>query len=67
METKTKTQKKELIDWISTIQDVEVLNELANIKRQTTFNFEEEFKKGLTVEEFRVAIKERIRNYNWKK
>ncbi len=60
-------QKQELIDWISTINDVSVLEDLKELKRRDTFNFEEEFKKGLTVEEFRAAIKKRIRNYDWKK
>ena len=60
-------QKQELIDWIATINDVSVLDDLKELKRRDTFNFEEEFKKGLTVEEFRTAIKKRIRNYDWKK
>ena len=60
-------QKQELIDWIATINDVSVLDDLTELKRRDTFNFEEEFKKGLTVEEFRAAIKKRIRNYDWKK
>ncbi len=63
----TISQKQELIDWIANIEDVSVIENLTEMKRRTTFNFEEEFKKGLTVEEFRTAIKERIRNYDWKK
>ncbi len=60
-------QKQEIIDWIATINDVSVLEDLKELKRRDTFNFGEEFKKGLTVEEFRAAIKKRIRNYDWKK
>ena len=44
MEAQTTTQKQELIDWILTIEDVEVLKELINLKKKTTFNFDEEFK-----------------------
>lgn len=67
METLTLSKKQELIDWIATIEDVAVYEDLVEIKRRATFNFDEEFKNGLTVEEFRTAIKERIRNYDWKK
>ncbi len=63
----TISQKQELIDWIFSIEDVSIIENLTEMKRRATFNFEEEFKKGLTVEEFRTAIKERIRNYDWKK
>jgi protein involved in polysaccharide export with SLBB domain len=61
------TQKKEIIDWILSIEDQAVLNEIEVIKKQTNFNFDEEFKKGLTVEQFRTAIKERIASYNWER
>lgn len=60
-------QKKEIIDWILSIEDQSVLNEIEIIKKQTSFDFDEEFKKGLTVDQFRTAIKERIKTYNWKK
>ena len=61
------TQKKEIIDWILSIEDQEVLNEIEMLKTQSSFDFDEEFKKGLTVEEFRTAIKERISSYNWER
>ena len=64
---KISRQKQELIDWISNMNDVSALDNLTELKRRETFNFEEEFKKGLTVEEFRTAIKKRIRNYDWLK
>ena len=41
----TTTSKQELIDWISTIEDKETLLILQGIKHQSTFNFDEEFKK----------------------
>jgi hypothetical protein len=63
METQTTTQKKELIDWISTIDDVEVLKELTNIKKHATFNFDEEFKKGISSEEARQLSKDKIREW----
>ncbi len=63
METKTLTQKQELIDWIASIENTDVIHELLNLKRQATFDFDEEFKKGLTVEEARKLSKDKIREW----
>lgn len=62
----TTTSKQELIDWISKLEDIEILSELAVIKRKATFNFDEEFKKGIPLEEFRERMLERVRLYPWK-
>ncbi len=67
MEALITTQKQELIDWISTIEDVEVLKELINLKKQTTFNFDEEFKKGISGEELKKRISKYISELPWKK
>jgi hypothetical protein len=61
--TEIEIQKQELIDWIATINDVSVLDDLIELKRRDTFNFEEEFKKGITVEEARKISKEKIREW----
>ncbi len=63
METKTLTQKQELIDWIASIENTDVIHELLNLKRQATFDFDEEFKKGLTVEEARKLSKDKTREW----
>ena len=63
----TLTTKQELIDWISTIENPETLMILKGIKHQATFNFEEEWKKGIPIEEFREEMLRRVRNYPWKK
>lgn len=60
------TTKQELIDWISTIEDQDTLLILKGIKHKATFNFEEEFKKGISLEEFREQMLNRVRNYPWK-
>ncbi len=62
----TTTSKKELIDWISNLKDEKLLLELAMIKRKATFNFDEEFKKGITLDEARKRSVEKIRKY-WSK
>ena len=61
------TQKKEIIDWILAIEDQAVLNEIEVLKKQNSFDFDEEFKKGLTVEEFRKRTTEFIKSLPWKK
>lgn len=62
----TTTSKKELIDWISNLKDEEMLLELAIIKRKATFNFDEEFKRGISLEEAKKRSIEKIRKY-WSK
>ena len=63
----TTTSKQELIDWISNLEDIEILSELSVIKRKATFNFDEEFKKGITGEELKKRLSERLRALPWKK
>lgn len=61
-------QKKEIIDWILSLENKEILNDIYTFKKQTTtFNFDEEFAKGLTIEEFKAEMKKRIRSYPVKK
>ena len=67
METKTRTQKQELIDWIASIENTEVIHELLNLKRQATFDFDAEFKKGITGEELKKRTTEFMKTLPWKK
>ena len=63
----TTTAKKDIIEWISTLEDEKLLMEIATMKRNATFNFEEEFKKGITGEELKKRLSERLRTLPWKK
>ena len=63
----TISQKQELIDWISSIEDVSIIENLTEMKRRATFNFEEEFKKGITGEELKRRIRKHISELPWKK
>lgn len=57
-------QKKEIIDWVLTLEDEALLNELYQFKQQSKLiNFEEELKNGMSILEFKAEIKRRIRNY----
>ena len=64
---KTIISKKDLIDWISSLEDKKILEELSNIKRKATFNFDEEFNKGITGEELKKRISAKISALPWKK
>jgi hypothetical protein len=59
--------KQEIIDWVSKLEDESTLMILEGVKRNATFKFEEEWKKGIPLEEFRNEMLKRVRNYPWKK
>ena len=61
------TQKKEIIDWISSLDNPLILNNIYNLRKESKLSFEERCAKALTLEEFRAEIKKRIRNYPVKK
>ncbi len=63
----TISQKQELIDWISSVEDVSIIENLIEMKRRATFNFEEEFKKGITGEELKRRTTEFLKTLPWKK
>ena len=75
METITKSkstkpiisQKQELIDWISSIEDISMIENLTEMKRRATFNFDEEFNKGITGEELKRRLRKHISELPWKK
>ena len=60
-------QKKEIIDWILSIEDQAVLNEIEMLKTQSSFNFDEEFKKGISGEELKKRTTEFLKTLPWKK
>jgi hypothetical protein len=61
------TQKSELIKWINSIEDVSILKKLEVIKSETTFDFEKEWARGISVEDARKKSKEFIKTLPWKK
>lgn len=61
------TQKKEIIDWILSLEDQTVLNEIEILKKQTSFDFDEEFKKGISGEELKIRTTEFLKTLPWKK
>lgn len=66
MEAHSTIQKRELIDWISSIEDEVILNKIVTIKREATFNFEEELKKGISADEFKERTTKYLKSLPWK-
>lgn len=60
-------KKKELIEWLLNLEDDVILNKINELKQKTKLDFEKEFNNGLTMEEFRTEIKNRINTYSLKK
>jgi hypothetical protein len=60
-------QKQEIIDWITTLDNPVIINDVYLIKEKSNFDFKEAFEKGMTSEEFRKTTTEFIHSLPWKK
>ena len=60
------TQKKEIIAWILCIDDQEILNKIESLKPRKKFDFEEEFKKGISGEELKNRTTAFLKTILWK-
>jgi hypothetical protein len=60
-------QKAELKDWIDTITDENILEEILAIKSQKQFDFEKEWARSISVSEARTKSKTMIASLPWKK
>lgn len=63
----TLEKKKELADWLMALENDDILNKIADLKKKSTLDLENKFKNGLEIEDFRSEIKERIKNYSSRK
>lgn len=59
----TLTQKKEILDWISNLDNPIILNTIYKIKENNNLSFKERFENGLTSEEFKQEMTKRIKEY----
>jgi hypothetical protein len=60
-------QKSELIKWINSIEDVTILKKIEVIKSETSFDFEKEWARSISVDEARKKSTEFIKSLPWKK
>jgi hypothetical protein len=66
METiEIKNKKKNIIDWIYSIENQEILNLIENVKNQ--INFEIEYSNSLSEEEFEKKTSDFIKSLSWEK
>jgi hypothetical protein len=66
METlEIKNKKKNIIEWIYSIENHEILNLIENVKNQ--INFEIEYSNSISEEEFEKKTSDFIKSLSWEK
>ena len=62
-------EKKEIIRWVNSLDNPAVIEQLKRIKKRETepFDFEKEWKNGITSNELRKNTKEFLASLPWKK
>lgn len=62
-------EKKEIIRWVNSLDNPSVIKQLQQIKKKDAepFDFEKEWKNGITSDELRKSTKEFLASLPWKK
>ena len=60
-------EKNEIIKWIHSLENPAVIEEINKIRNRKSFDFEKEWREGITVSEARKKTSEFIKSLNWKK
>ena len=61
------SEKNEIIKWIHSLENPAVFEEINKIRNRKSFDFEKEWREGITVSEARKKTSEFIKSLNWKK
>lgn len=61
-----KSKKEELLQWLENLDDPDTILELYALKKRSEFDFDKEFARGYTPDEFRREMHKRIKAYPWK-
>ncbi|WP_312822449.1 hypothetical protein [Epilithonimonas sp.] len=61
------SEKSEIIKWIHSLENPAVIEEINKIRNRKSFDFEKEWREGITVSEARKKTSEFIKSLNWKK
>ncbi|UQB68136.1 hypothetical protein [Epilithonimonas zeae] len=61
------SEKSEIIKWIHSLENPAVIDEIKKIRSKNSFDFEKEWKEGITISEARKKTSEFIKSLNWKK
>ncbi len=62
----TLSQKKELIKWISSLEDPDIINQINQFKNEVSINFNEELKRAITGNELKTRTSKFLSNLEWK-
>ena len=60
-------EKKRIIEWVESLEDTETIELLKDMANPRKFNFDEEFKKGLTSKEFSKRTTDFLKGLKWEK
>lgn len=60
-------RKKEIIKWINSIEDAEVIEQIENFQKQQAFDFEKELKNTISMEELKKRTTDFLQSLEWKK
>ena len=61
------SEKNEIIKWIHSLENPAFIEEINKIRKKKSFDFEKEWREGITVSEARKKTSEFIKSLNWKK
>lgn len=60
-------RKKEIIKWIDSIEDTEIIEQIENFQKQQSFDFEKELKDTISADELKKRTTEFLKSLEWKK
>ncbi len=61
------TRKKEIIDWINSVESTEIIEQIENFQKQQSFDFEKEIKNCISSDELKKRTTEFLKSLEWKK
>ncbi|MDY0090786.1 MAG: hypothetical protein RBR78_10545 [Flavobacteriaceae bacterium] len=59
-------RKKEIIDWINSIENTEIIEQIENFQKQQSFDFEKEIKNSISSDELKKRTTEFLKSLEWK-
>lgn len=61
------TQKKKLIQWIDSVDDPKILEQLERFSQEEPFDFEKEIQNAISSDELKKRTTEFLKNLDWTK
>ncbi|HLV23301.1 MAG TPA: hypothetical protein VKY36_00795, partial [Moheibacter sp.] len=60
-------QKKKLIQWIDSVEDPKILEQIERFSQEEPFDFDKEIQNAITADELKKRTSDFLRNLNWTK